>query len=85
MTRYHARRPSVGDPTSDLASFAQLIEYARVWAGASPDPVERYRRREIVLDAQAALAARQCAPGSGRISELDQAFTAMGYRDRDRD
>lgn len=83
--RYQARRPQVGDPTSDLAQLAELVDYARSWAEATADPIERYRRNELLLDAQADLIARTAAPHSGRLAELDEAFTAMGYRDGSRD
>lgn len=83
--RYQARRPQVGDPTGDLAQLRELIAQARVTMALTDDPVRRYQLREAVLDAEAALLARQAAPHSGRLAELDEAFTAMGYRDGSRD
>ncbi len=83
--RYQSRTPERRDPTGDLAALAELIDLANGWVGEAGDPVERYRRRELVLDAQMQLQCQAAAPDSGRVSHLDEAFTAMGYRDGSRD
>lgn len=80
--KWSSRRPAVGDPTGDLVAYADLLARARVWVYEADD-VERPGRLALLVEAEQEYAGRVTNPQSGRLSELDEGFTAMGYRERD--
>lgn len=81
---YGSRRPQVADPTGDLAAYRDLLAEAHAWVYETDDPDERAARLALYIDARLDYAGQRANPTPGRHAQLDEAFSAMGYRDGSR-